>query len=44
MFVYMSLLKATIDKTKRSKARGVSVEPMDVPPLDLTGVSQIIRA
>ena len=42
--VSMSLFIATIHKTKYSKAQGVSVEFMDVPPLDLIGVSQIISA
>ena len=40
----MSLFKATIHKTKHSKAENFSVEFMDVPPLDLIGVPQIISA
>ena len=40
----MSLFKAIIHKTKLSKAYRVSVEFIDVPALDLIGVSQIISA
>ena len=40
----MSLFKAIIHKTKHRKAYGVSEEFMDVPPLYLIGVFQIIIA